>query len=208
MNDSRTLTAALLLLEKAFKQLDKVEKKDFTPKKGVDYFTKKEIKEFLKQATPIKGIDYSDGENGKDGVGKDGKDGKDGNILSPSEILDKLLSLPEKELAKLLKIPKIEDIEGVDRLIHNTKKGIDQRWRGSGDVVHLFDLSSQLDGITKTFTIPSHRKITLVLSSSTPFFFRPTTDYTETPTIITFAAGIDAPSMLAFGQSIGIQYVK
>lgn len=32
-----------------------------TPKKGEDYFTKEEIKQFVLQATPIKGVDYFDG---------------------------------------------------------------------------------------------------------------------------------------------------
>lgn len=32
-----------------------------TPIKGKDYFTKKEIEEFISKATPVKGVDYFDG---------------------------------------------------------------------------------------------------------------------------------------------------
>ncbi len=44
-----------------------------TPIKGKDYFTKKEIQEFIDLITPVKGKDYFDGEKGDDG--DDGDDG-------------------------------------------------------------------------------------------------------------------------------------
>lgn len=44
-------------------QYEELKGKDgHTPIKGEDYFTDKEAKEFLKKATPIKGVHYKDGE--------------------------------------------------------------------------------------------------------------------------------------------------
>ena len=40
----------------------------YTPVKGTDYFTSKEIEDFKKEVTPRKDIDYKDGIDGKDGV--------------------------------------------------------------------------------------------------------------------------------------------
>jgi len=44
-----------------------------TPVKGVDYFTPKEVQEFLSYVTPKKGVHYTDGQ-----LGKDGKNGLNG----------------------------------------------------------------------------------------------------------------------------------
>lgn len=107
-----------------WKKLVKVQGFDgYTPKKGVDYFTEQEVesivKEIKKEATPVKGVDYKDGNNGRTPVkgvdyltkeeldkikrevkpvkGKDYDDGKDGSPDTPYEIRDKLSKLRGNE---------------------------------------------------------------------------------------------------------------
>lgn len=77
---------------------------------------------------------------------------------------------------------------------------------GGGRQVRSYDLSSQLDGVTKTFNLPAMYRIISVHSSSTPFTFRQTTDYTWTTTSITFTSEVDADTTLNTGQSITIIY--
>lgn len=77
---------------------------------------------------------------------------------------------------------------------------------GGGRQVRSYDLSSQLDGVTKTFNLPAMYRIISVHSSSTPFTFRQTTDYTWTTTSITFTSEVNADTTLNTGQSITIIY--
>lgn len=85
---------------------DKGDKGDdgYTPIKGIDYFDGEDGKKGEKGTkgdpayTPIKGVDYFDGEDGKDGVnGLDGKDGRDGSPDTPEQVRDKLSSLEGEE---------------------------------------------------------------------------------------------------------------
>lgn len=92
-----------------------------TPQKGVDYLHEEDMQwlrdnistpEILKQVTPIKGIHYHDGVNGRDGKdgkdgrtikgppgepGKNGRDGKDGIHADPKKVIEAIKSLPEKD---------------------------------------------------------------------------------------------------------------
>ena len=59
--------------------IPKIDPMELVPKKGLDYFTPEEQTNFLEAATPVKGVDYFDGQDGQDGEnGTDGKDGEDG----------------------------------------------------------------------------------------------------------------------------------
>jgi len=80
---------------------------------------------------------------------------------------------------------------------------------GGGSTVKVYDISSQLNGILKTFTIPRNSRILAIHSYSHPYSaFVPTTDYTSTVTTITFTSTIDAATQLAAGQVILIEYVE
>lgn len=73
----------------------------------------------------------------------------------------------------------------------------------------LVDLSGSLDGSTKTFNVGfKHFGVIGVWSSSTPFAWRPTIDYTESGQNIVFDASIDASVMLAAGQTLVVQVLK
>lgn len=134
--------------------------------------------------TPIKGKDYFDG--------------KDGSPDTPEQIREKLASL-----------------EGEDRLDKSAIKGLEElqkevtslskRPMGGGitgrDLFKDYDLSGQLDGVTKTFNIPAVWNIISVSLSSFPHALRKTVDFTYTQTTITFTSQIDAATSLATGQT-------
>lgn len=70
------------------------------------------------------------------------------------------------------------------------------------DLFQDIDLSSQLDGVTKTFNLPAVWNIISVDLSSHPFgALRKGVDFTYTPTSITFTSEIDAATQLSTGQS-------
>lgn len=77
-----------------------------------------------------------------------------------------------------------------------------------GRIVKVYDLSSQLNGILKTFSLPAFWRVISVQSSSFPNAFRPTTDYTTDASAmtITFTSEITASSTLAAGQTIIVIY--
>lgn len=78
---------------------------------------------------------------------------------------------------------------------------------GGRDLIKIYDVSSQLDGISKTFNIPANWVVLDVRSSSFPYAFRYGVDYTYTPTTILFTSEINAAGTLAFGQTLQIIYV-
>ncbi len=83
---------------------------------GVDYYTEEQqtklASKILKQATPIKGIHYKDGEEGKPG-----KKGKDGNTVSAEELRNMLESLKGKSRLKM------KAIEGLEEALNSRSGG-------------------------------------------------------------------------------------
>lgn len=172
-----------------------------TPIKGVDYFTDDEVSKIIKKITslarPVKNIDYFDGARGIPGI--DGKNGKDGKSVSLDDIL--------KELKKSRKL-------GIEDLYNFPRGGpmSDLRYHGGGNVLQdPLDISSQLNGVKKSFTITgalSTSKIVGVYGSSAPFIFRPLIDYTWSSPTLTFTASVDAAVALAANQSLVVQFTK
>lgn len=175
----------------------------YTPIKGIDY------RDGIDGYTPVKGRDYRDGKDGRDGRdGVDGKDGKDGingivEDIQGADIVAKLVALPEKD-----RLP-ASAIKGLNEKKASWKKGGGRLGRGTGNAIMSYDISDLLDGNTKVFTIPANIRIVEVTSSSEPFHFRKTVDYTGTgTTTLTFTSAVDASTMLAQGQSIDVIYVE
>lgn len=77
-----------------------------------------------------------------------------------------------------------------------------------GRNVQAYDLSSQLNGVLKTFTIPAFWRVISVHATSFPFVLRPTVDYTTSGSTITFTSEITADTTLAAGQTIIIIYAE
>lgn len=170
-----------------------------------------------------------DGKSGRDGVnGKDGKNGADGKSIegpqgpegtpgingSPDtadDIRNKLELINEED--EKLKISAIshlrEELDALAARIGKAGTG-GTAFAISRGAIKLYDLSDKLDGVTKTFSLPSFWRVLTVQSTSTPNVFRPTTDYTTdgSAMTITFTSAIDAPSTLAGGQTLTVLYAE
>lgn len=139
-----------------------------TPIKGTDYFTEEDIAEFLEIASPVKGVDYSDGEKGEPGDpgrdgshGRDGRDGRDGTDGKDGKDLDQDPGTLARKLNSLKEALNPEVIKGLSKLFENFakefKRGgkhqlglndvagapLDMRWHGGGltSVIHDDTLS-------------------------------------------------------------------
>lgn len=138
--------------------------------------------------TPIKGRDYFDGINGKDGT-----------LIKAEEIRDKLESLEGEDRLDA------SAIKGLEAILSDIK-GLKQRPTGNGgmmgrDLIKDVDISASFNGSTKTFNIHGIWNIISVSLSSYPFgSLRKNIDYTFTTTTITFGDTIDAATQLAAGQ--------
>ena len=155
------------------------------------------------------------------------RDGKDATTIKPEDVIEALKHLPqEKKLSyndlkdapqfpRLAGTGYLREISDVDTtglvdgqtVVWNAKTS---RWKvgaSSGATPKSYNLSSFLDGSTKSFTIPANTAVTHILGSSAPFIFAPTTDFTGSgSTTITFTSGVDAPSALAAGQTLLVIY--
>ena len=79
-----------------------------------------------------------------------------------------------------------------------------------GKIVKVHDLSASLDGVTKAFPLPAFWRVISVSSSSAPFTYRPTTDYTVDGSAhtITFTSEIQAASSLQSGQTLIVMFAE
>lgn len=79
---------------------------------------------------------------------------------------------------------------------------------GGGRIVKSYDLSSSLNGSTKTFSLPAFYRIISVNSTSSPIAFRENIDWTADASAmtITFTSQITASTTLASGQTLNIIY--
>lgn len=123
-----------------------------------------------------------------------------------AKIRDALELLQDDERLDVSAIKGLEDlIKKVEKLSEAKQS---TRFVGGGGGVgkhntFYYDLSPYLDGTTKTFSLPAAWKVIGVHSGgSTPATFRPTIDFTWSPTSITFTSEIEASTTLAAGQTI------
>jgi hypothetical protein len=178
----------------------------------------------------VNGKDGKDGVNGKDGVTPD----YDTIIFDTSKKVEEKLTplLPkiediEKDLPKLgtsirdsLELIDEEEEKLDIKAIKNLRKELDdlakkvsQAGISGGvvgrDIIKDIDLSSQLDGVTKTFNIQAVWYIVSVDLSSYPYgSLRKGIDYTWTPTSITFTSEIDETTQLSSGQKLILTVVQ
>lgn len=156
--------------------------------------TGKDGKQGPRGSKGLKGDKGEQGAPGKDG--KDGKPGKDG---------------------KMLKKITMEDVKGLLTTISNLEKRLQQKenkrfggggMRGGGDIVQPEDLSSQLDGSTKVFTLQFPVKKVLSLTGTQfPIIYRDTVDFTYArgSKTITLTSEVGAP---ADDQTLHIVYTR
>jgi len=119
----------------------------------------------------------------------------------------------EEEIRKKILPLEIEDIDGLQEELDKIKKQSSFISGGGGNasggkIVRAYDLSSKLNGVLKTFSLPTFWRVISVHSSSFPNAFRPTTDYTTdgSAMTITFTSEIGAATTLATGQTITVIY--
>ena len=145
--------------------------------------------------------------NGRDGKdGRNGKHGMDGRLRKAEEVRDKL-----------------ETLEDENRLDSSAIKGLEELIKkfaprpvmlggggGGGHIVKSLDLNDYgpLDGLTKTFNIPAVWRIISIHSSSAPWSFVLTKDYTWSPTQVVFTDEINAETTLAAGQTITVVFAE
>src|SRR3990167_8470741 len=144
--------------------------------------------------------------------GKDFFDGKDGREIEPEEVRNKLESIKDED--EKLEIKAISHLrEELDKL----EKRLSSKYTGGGGgggggggrIVKVYDASSQLNGVLKTFTLPAFWRVLHVELTSFPYgACRPDTDFTTDASAmtITFTAQIDASTQLAAGQSLIVEY--
>lgn len=171
--------------------------------------------------TPVAGVDYPTKEQlGKmisDGVYTLFSNKKDKKTVSKEEVANLIGKLQEKvdfkerasEIARAL-----ETLTGGNKLdykaLKNTpsipKDGGGKIYaRGGGSEVKYYDLSASCDGSTKTFTVPTNKRIVGVFGTDFPTTYRPTVDWTGSgTTTLTLTAEVDAPTS---GSTLFIIYV-
>lgn len=125
---------------------------------------------------------------------------------------DGLELLPDGEK---LKIDAIQDLrEELNKLEKRIVAGktmlVPSGGGGGGHTMYVHDLSSQLNGVLKTFSLPAFWRVISIQSSSFPNAFRPTVDYTTDAgaSTITFTSEIDAAGTLATGQTLIVTYAN
>ena len=124
--------------------------------------------------------------------------------LTASQIADELESLNGAERLKIEAIHELrEELDELKKMIKKVQTsggGIGGGMIGR-DFIKDVDISSQLNGVLKTFNIPAVWNVISVHMSSFPHALRKNTDFTYTGTTITFTSEIDAASSLAAGQT-------
>ncbi len=173
----------------------------------------------------LKGDKGGEGKAGKDGNdGKDGKNGKQGErgvqgekgVMGP---IGRALFGPKGDKGDKGEDGKNGTVD--DGILAEFRREIDalkKRPLESGGGIFatnrgrvvLYDLSAQLNGVLKTFALPTFWKVISVQASSFPHAFRPDVDYTTDGTLmtITFTSEIDVATALATGQTLTVTYAE
>lgn len=114
----------------------------------------------------------------------------------------------------------LELLQGDDRLDKSAIKGLEEdlkkisEAKGSGNAgggavartrVHYYDLTSQCNGVLKTFAVPLNFGIIGVFSTQFPVNYRPLVDWTEGNRTLTLTSEVSAPET---GQTLWIAYLK
>jgi len=142
----------------------------------------------------------------RDGLdGEKGEKGDPGSPDTPEQVRDKLESLKDEERLDP------SAIKGLDKYIQENSKAMGVPYAGpsGGGIVKAYDLSSQLDGADRTFSLPAFWRVISVHLSSFPSILRPTVDYTTNAATmeITFTSEVPA-NALAAGQTLIVVYAE
>lgn len=174
-----------------------------TPERGVDYMTEKDVDMIVRKVAKAIKIPSLEG------------------VITKKEIANMIaeaVSAKESELPEInpeVLARGLEALKGVDRLDYQALKnrpgvptydtGKRLMVRGGGSAMYSSDLSSQCDGIVKTFTVPVHKSgQCFLMGTQFPVIYRPTIDYTISGTTLTLTSEVGAPQA---GQTLLFNYV-
>jgi hypothetical protein len=191
-----------------------------TPQKGVDYYTPEEVEEIRGEVTPRKGVDYRDGKDGEDGApGETPRIDYDTIIRESTKKTEEALRplVPKSEDIKndIIKSGEtirdsLESLEGERKLDKSAIKGLGEelsnletriqripsRSGGARKITYVkrHNLSSQVDGATKTFSLPKDTiEVLGVWGTQFPINFNPGTDWTFSGNTLTLTDEVSAP---------------
>jgi hypothetical protein len=178
-----------------------------TPQEGIDYPSKAQIREMVSDCVMSETIGLGSEMEAKHKkhsveiktlVEKIKKDFPKFE-LKGEDIVKEINSLPitpDKQIdAKHIKnLPKPKEAKGSKRL-----------GRGTSNPIQYYDLTSQCNGVLKTFSIPTNTKVLAVYGTQFPVIFRPLIDWTATSTTLILTSEVSAPEV---GQTLFILYVE
>lgn len=146
----------------------------------------------------VRGDKGQKGDTGTKGEpGLPGLPGKDGSPDKPEEIKNKLIGLP---IIPWFDAGYIKNWPSwIKRL-----GSIAPRSAISSTVL-FSDLTSQTNGVTKTFTVPAHSQVVSLTGSQFPHTYRPNVDFTTAGTTLTLTAEVGAP---ASGQTLHFVFAE
>ena len=135
------------------------------------------------------------------------------SVISKSgvEIRDALEALPSGDKLEINAIQNLRDeLDRLERQISKNKGVSGGGTTGSHNVRGYHIPLSQLNGVTKSFTVPGFWEITSIVGSSFPFTFMKNVDFTSdaSASTVTFTSTIDAGVSLLSDVTITILYLE
>lgn len=192
--------------------MSKMEREHLTGMTGMKNEVMKMCDEHIKHLTGMTGMKMKEMDKKMTEM-QNGLDGEDGKDADPKMVADMVLSkiiIPDVTPLK-------KEIDDLKEMIKKMKKSYGKTifvggngGATGGGIVKVYDLSAQLDGVTKTFALPAFWRVLTADLSSFPNALRPTVDFTTdgAAMTITFTSAIDAASSLATGQTCIITYAE
>lgn len=141
-----------------------------------------------------KGERGEDGSNGEKGDKGDlGEKGADGSPDTPEQIREKLESLKDDERLDKSAIKGLEEeIKKLQLIIESLPRG--GGGRGKIPIVKVENLTSQVNGVLKTFALPRDTvRVLGVFGTQFPVIFDPSVDFTLTGNNLVLGASVSAP---------------
>lgn len=143
--------------------------------------------------------------------GDDGENGKDGSPDSADDIRNKLELLTGHDRLTIDAIDGLKELLAeMDKKLIGARSGGSTVFAQTRGAVKIYDLSDQLNGVTKTFALPSFGLILDVKASSSAQPMLQGVEYTVDgqAMTLTFTSEIDASTTLSNGQRIVILYAE
>jgi len=139
------------------------------------------------------------------------KSGDDGKTPTRDELVALMVPLVPKspDLTKIKEtiVKILEDHKKMKSAISKAAGNVSGKVVAGPNVnaVNFVDLSDQCNGSTKTFFVPTFRKVLALHGTQFPFLYRPTTDFTLGNKTLTLTDEVAPPES---GQSLILTYIK